>query len=103
MVTIGMNYQVLEGKTEAFEKTFASIAEALRSAPGHVDSRLYRQVMSSQNQYLIVSEWSDEGAFQTFIRSDAFGRVTRWGLQDVLAGRPSHHIYGAQEPLAGRA
>jgi heme-degrading monooxygenase HmoA len=42
---------------------------------------------------LITSEWSDEKAFQDFIRSDAFRAVTDWGKEQILAGRPQHKVY----------
>ncbi len=37
--------------------------------------------------YLITSEWSDESAFQEFIRSEAFRAVTNWGKEQILSGR----------------
>jgi heme-degrading monooxygenase HmoA len=46
--------------------------------------------------YLIVSRWSDEQAFQRFTASDAFKKVTSWGAENILAERPSHTTYREQ-------
>ena len=94
MVTIGMNYRVLAGKEEVFEAAFARVLEAIEEAPGHDASRLYRGVGGGPDaDYLIVSRWSDEQAFDAFIASDAFKKVTSWGRENILAGRPSHTTY----------
>ena len=92
MVTVGMNYHVIEGKQQEFEDKFAAVLGALRSAEGHTDSTLWRDVSDSAS-YLITSEWSDEEAFTDFIRSDAFRRVTDWGKEQILSTRPQHKIY----------
>ena len=94
MVTIGMNYHVLQGKEQIFEAAFARVLEAIEAAPGHDTSRLYRGVGGEGDaDYLIVSRWSDEQAFDTFIASDAFRKVADWGRENVLAGRPTHTTY----------
>jgi heme-degrading monooxygenase HmoA len=94
MVTIGMNYQVLEGKEEIFEGACRKVLEVMREIDGHQDSQIYRRVDAGENaQYLIVSRWSDEDAFTGFVASDQFKKVTNWGLKGVLAGRPSHTTY----------
>jgi heme-degrading monooxygenase HmoA len=94
MVTIGMNYLVLEGKEEVFEGACRKVLDVMHEADGHDDSQIYRRVDSGENaQYLIVSRWSDEDAFTRFIRSGTFKKVTSWGLSNVLAGRPSHTTY----------
>ena len=95
MVTIGMNYHVLEGKEEVFEGACRKVLEVMADAEGHDDSQIYRRVDGGEGaQYLIVSRWDDEDAFKRFIASDTFKKVTSWGLQNVLAGRPSHTTYG---------
>lgn len=94
MVTIGMNYHVLAGKEAVFESAFARVLEAIEDADGHAESRLYKGVGGGPNaDYLIVSRWDSEQAFQDFIASDAFKKVTSWGLQNILAGRPTHTTY----------
>lgn len=94
MVTIGMNYRVLEGKEDVFEGACRKVIEVMSDAAGHDESQIFRRVDGGANaEYLIVSRWSDEPAFQTFIASDAFKKVTSWGLSNVLAGRPSHTTY----------
>ena len=94
MVTIGMNYEVLPGKEEVFEGACRKVLEVMQGAEGHDSSEIYRRIDGGgPSVYLIVSRWSDEPAFQTFIRSDAFKKVTSWGLANVLAGRPRHTTY----------
>ena len=98
MVTVGMNYQVLAGKEEVFERAFMKVLEALKQSPGHTDSHLYRDV-ATPNSYLIVSEWGDKSAFDSFIRSESFAKVTNWGKEQILAGRPRHQVYTHAAPL----
>jgi heme-degrading monooxygenase HmoA len=64
----------------------------MQSMPGHTESHLYKDV-SKPNSYLIVSDWNDKGAFDSFVRSDAFAKVTNWGKEQILAGRPKHQVY----------
>jgi heme-degrading monooxygenase HmoA len=92
MVTIGMNYQVLPGKEVVFEKAFQSVLTVMGASPGHTASKLYKDVSNPQS-YLIVSEWNDEAAFNAFIKSEAFAKVTNWGKEQILSGRPKHQIY----------
>lgn len=102
MVTIGMNYEVREGKGEQFESVFKSVLELMEAMEGHEKSALYTNVYQP-NAYLIVSEWSDEPAFRAFTTSEKFGKVVDWGKEKILAGRPRHEIYGQEpdKPTAG--
>ena len=92
MITVGMNYQVIEGKQSDFEEKFAGVIGALNAADGHTSSTLWKDV-SNGASYLITSEWSDEEAFKAFISSQAFRDVTNWGAEQILSGRPQHKIY----------
>ena len=92
MITVGMNYHVIEGKQKDFEDKFAGVINALKAAPGHTSSTLWKDIADGAS-YLITSEWSDETAFQEFIRSDAFRAVTNWGKEQILSGRPQHKVY----------
>ncbi|MEZ6128424.1 MAG: antibiotic biosynthesis monooxygenase [Planctomycetaceae bacterium] len=92
MITVGMNYHVIEGKQQDFEEKFAAVLGALNAADGHTSSTLWKDVADSAS-YLITSEWSDEAAFTEFIRSEAFRNVTNWGKEQILSGRPQHKIY----------
>lgn len=92
MVTVGMNYAVLPGKEEVFERAFKSVLSVMQAGPGHVASHLYKDV-DTHNSYLIISEWNDKNAFDSFIRSEQFAKVTNWGKEQILAGRPKHQIY----------
>ncbi|KAA0135966.1 antibiotic biosynthesis monooxygenase [Gimesia chilikensis] len=92
MITVGMNYQVIDGKQAEFEGKFAGVQQALQQAEGHTSSHLWQDV-SDNASYMITSEWSDEQAFQDFIHSDAFRAVTDWGKEEILSDRPRHKIY----------
>lgn len=93
MITVGMNYEVREGKGGLFEEGFRSVLAVMAGKPGHVKSRLFRDI-ENPGSYLIHSEWDTKEAFVSFIRSREFAEVTRWGSEEILAGRPSHRIYG---------
>ena len=88
-----MNYSVREGKEAVFERAFQQVRQALEQAEGHNRSKLYKDT-SDPKEYLILSEWDDEKAFQSFVQSEAFARVTQWGKEQILSRRPSHQTYG---------
>jgi len=92
MVTIGMNYKVLEGKNEVFEQVFDQVIQGMQGLAGHQESHLFREVGHSQN-YLILSVWTDQNAFNDFIQSEKFKKVTNWGKEQILADRPVHTTY----------
>lgn len=92
MITVGMNYHVIQGKQQEFEDKFAAVIEALRAAEGHNNSHLWRDVADDAS-YLITSEWDDEQAFTNFICSEEFRAVTNWGKEQILSDRPQHKIY----------
>ncbi len=92
MITVGMNYHVIEGKQQDFEEKFAAVIGALNAAEGHTSSTLWKEVADGAS-YLMTSEWTDEAAFTEFIRSEAFRSVTNWGKEQILSGRPQHKIY----------
>ena len=91
MITVGMNYHVIEGKQAEFEGKFAAVLDALRAADGHTHSTLWKDVADNAS-YLITSEWSDEAAFMSFIQSQAFKDVTTWGKEQILSGA-QHKTY----------
>jgi heme-degrading monooxygenase HmoA len=93
MVTIGMNYSVRAGKEKIFEDACARVIQTMRGIDGHADSHLFREVKPDSRQYLIVSVWSSEQAFRDFVASEAFKKVTNWGAENILEGRPSHTVY----------
>ena len=88
-----MNYEVLPGKEQVFEDACARVIETMKGIEGHSDSKLFKEVGAGKRLYLIVSVWQSEEAFRGFIASDAFKKVTNWGAQNILAGRPSHTVY----------
>ena len=93
MVTIGMNYEVLAGKEQVFEDACANVIRTMEGIDGHEESELFKSVSSDRPVYLIVSRWESEQAFDEFIASDAFKKVTSWGKENILAGRPRHTTY----------
>lgn len=93
MITIGMNYDVVPGKENQFVNAFEAIANALKNAPGHETSTLYRE-QGRENRFLILSQWSDELSFSDFVTSAAFRKVVDWGSKQILIGRPMHTVYG---------
>ena len=101
MITVGMNYNVIPGKDEEFVAVFTKVLQIIGEMPGHGESHLYRDVYS-EHEYLIVSEWTDESAFDAFIASDRFKGVTDWGKAKILAGRPKHEIYGSEKEPEGK-
>lgn len=93
MVTIGMNYEVLAGKEQIFEDACAKVVVTMEGIDGHDHSQIYKSISSTDSAYLIVSRWASEEAFDDFIASDAFKKVTNWGKKNILASRPSHTTY----------
>lgn len=93
MITIGMYYEVLQGKESLFEDKFNAVLDALNKGfDGHKESHLYRRV-DDAGSYAIISEWETQDAFTAFMKSDAFRAVADWGKTEILRGRPKHHIY----------
>jgi heme-degrading monooxygenase HmoA len=92
MTTIGMQYDVCQGKEDQFKKVFAGVVVALTKMPGHVATRLFEDVLEPGN-FLIMSRWKSLADFKAFIVSDGFKRVTEWGKAGILRGQPRHHIY----------
>ena len=96
MITVGMGYKVIPGKDDQFTAVCGKVIEAMADMPGHGQTHLYRDVWS-EHDYLIVSEWTDEQAFNDFIASDRFRKIANWGKENILAGRPSHQVYGGDQ------
>jgi len=99
MITIGMNYKVLPGKEDHFERMFNNVLHGLETVTGHGKSALYRDVNALQS-YLIVSEWASEDAFRAFVLSERFKSVVEWGKENILADRPVHTVYKGTENAA---
>ncbi len=89
-----MNYVVRPGQESVFEAACQRVLELMDETDGHAESRLYRRVDgAADHEYLIVSRWSEEATFERFVRSEAFRKVTSWGLEHVLEARPRHTTY----------
>ncbi|MFQ5590565.1 MAG: antibiotic biosynthesis monooxygenase family protein [Phycisphaerae bacterium] len=102
MVTIGMNYRVVERKEDIFEHAFNNVVRAIRTMDGHAQTDLFRDINDPQH-YLIVSKWNSAEAFDEFINSDSFKNVTSWGKEQILSAHPCHEIYGEPETLDRKA
>lgn len=95
MITVGMNYEIIEGMEKEFESVFAKVLEVMDRMDGHVKTSLYHRVVDPSS-YLIISEWSSRDSFEAFTSSEQFTNVTDWGKSKILASRPIHEIYGAE-------
>jgi heme-degrading monooxygenase HmoA len=92
MTTIGMHYDVVPGKEEEFEQGFLNVIEVMKTLAGHVESRMYEDI-ASKGSYVILSQWETKEAFEKFIHSPEFRKVTEWGKAEMLRGRPRHKVY----------
>jgi heme-degrading monooxygenase HmoA len=95
MTTIGMHYDVREGKEEEFEQGFLRTLDLLKRLPGHVESHLYEDV-AARGSYVILSQWKSREDFDAFLRSDAFKEAVAWGKAEILRGRPRHRVFEEQ-------
>jgi len=94
VVTIGMNYFVVPGKESPFEGACAKVIDVMGTIEGHDVSHIYKRVSAEKESvYLVVSRWESEEAFNEFIASDAFKKVTSWGKDNILTGPPRHTTY----------
>ncbi|MGH7213744.1 MAG: antibiotic biosynthesis monooxygenase family protein [Tepidisphaeraceae bacterium] len=92
MTTIGMHYDVIPGKEEEFERGFVAVIDHLKTLPGHVESHMYEDVQTV-GSYVILSQWETKDAFDAFIKSPEFAKVTAWGRAEMLRSRPRHKVY----------
>ena len=100
MITVGISYEIVEGKNEPFESRFALVVEAMSSMPGHVSTRLFQGL--DRRSYLLVSEWRSRAGFDAFVASDAYRNVANWGRSGILAARPRYEVYDAEaRPISG--
>ena len=82
MVTVGMYYDVIPDKASLFTAKFREVIDVLSTIPGHKATYLYQRV-DDPNSFAVMSEWTDQDAFMTFIRSETFRSVTSWALAPV--------------------
>ena len=102
LVTIGMNYFVLPGKEQIFEDACDRVVQTMQGIDGHDESHLYRRLGGDDRVYLIVSRWESEAAFDAFVASDAFKKVTNWGRENILSGPPRHTTIAKGDPPRAR-
>ena len=92
MTTLGMQYEVVPGKEEEFERGFLGVLDYLKTLPGHVESHMYEDV-ASVGSYVILSQWETKESFEAFLQSKEFKDVVAWGKAEMLRGRPRHKVY----------
>ena len=78
MITVGMNYHVIEGKQQAFEDKFAAVIDALQAAEGHGSSTL----------------WKD-------VSDDAWIRSSNNNVWDIVPGRHGTSTASTKSPFYG--
>jgi heme-degrading monooxygenase HmoA len=98
MITVGMDYKIVPGKDGEFLAVFRKVIGIMEGLEGHTRTTLYRDV-DAEHDYLVVSEWTDRGAFESFIASDRFKNVAAWGRETVLRATPKHEVYGGSAPV----
>ena len=67
LTTVGMQYEVISGKEEEFERGFIGVIEVLKTLPGHIESHMYEDVQSV-GSYVILSSWENKESFDAFMR-----------------------------------
>jgi heme-degrading monooxygenase HmoA len=92
LTTVGMQYEVIPGKEEEFERGFIGVLELLKTLPGHIESHMYEDVQSV-GSYVILSQWERKEDFDAFLKSDAFKSAVAWGKAEILRSRPKHKVY----------
>ncbi len=68
MVRAALRLSIRPDSEQEFLHVWAQIAEEVRTSPGNLRQTLHRSV-DDPRQFLIVSDWIDEGAFRAFERS----------------------------------
>ena len=92
MTTIGMHYDVIDGKEKIFVDAFVKTINLMKTLPGHVETRMFEDVQR-KGSYVILSQWQNKEEFETFIHSEAFKQTVTWGKEQILKGRPQHKVY----------
>jgi heme-degrading monooxygenase HmoA len=88
MFTIGLGYEVIEGKQADFEAGFERMQRLMQLSPGHQHSRLYRDV-AGRCTYLIVSQWKTQALYESFIGSPQFRGIVDWARAGIVASKPT--------------
>lgn len=72
---------------ERFEELFRSRAHAIDRLPGFVDMQVLRP--KDEGDYLVVSRWTSEEAFQSWVGSPEFLEGHKRGFADLEAAKRS--------------
>jgi heme-degrading monooxygenase HmoA len=87
-----------------FEALFASRAKAIDRMPGFIDMEVLKP--NKDGDYLIVSRWSSEGAFQNWTKSPEFLEGHKRGFEDIKKAKergekpPMHSSFKTYEIIA---
>ena len=94
MTTIGMQYDVIPGKEEEFEKGFLGVLDWIKTLPGHTESHMYEDIQS-KGSYCMLIHWETKEAFEKFLHSPEFAKAVAWGKAEILRSRPRHKVYAS--------
>ena len=92
MMTIGLQYEVRQGKEDQFKKVFAGVIVTLPKMHGHVATRLFEDVLEPGN-FLLMSRWKLLRDFKTFARGEGFQRISEWAKAELFRGEPRQQVY----------
>ncbi|HWV87003.1 MAG TPA: antibiotic biosynthesis monooxygenase [Capillimicrobium sp.] len=88
-------------QAEAFEQAFLNRERHMAEAPGFVRFQLMRPLRNQE--YLVVTEWESEQAFEDWVSSDLFKRAHRGDGQRSFGGHSelrTYEIIDVEQPAA---
>jgi heme-degrading monooxygenase HmoA len=102
---VAINYITCEPAYQTrFEDLFATRAKAIDRMPGFIDMEVLKP--SKDGDYLIVSRWSSEEAFQSWTKSPEFLEGHKRGFEDIKKAKergekpPMHSSFKTYEIIA---
>jgi quinol monooxygenase YgiN len=90
MQSFGLNYDVKPGCTEEFKKTLMQLIEAMKACDGHVETKLFSDVMQP-NSMMIYSNWRTKAEFSEFVKSDTFKQALEEAVA-MIESKPTHFL-----------
>ncbi len=83
---VAINYiRCEEAYRERFEQLFATRAHAIDRMPGFIEMQVLRP--TSEGEYLVVTHWESEEAFQQWRQSPEFVEGHKRGFEDIRKAR----------------
>lgn len=102
---VAINYITCEASYHArFEELFATRAKAIDRMPGFVEMQVLKP--NQQGDYLIVSHWASEEAFQQWTKSPEFLEGHKRGFEDLRLAKergekpPMHSSFKTYQIIA---